>query len=131
MAEDVRKAIEKVNIKEGEGFRRGDPAAVAALYAEDAILLPPNSEMIRGRRKIEEFWSTAMQMGVKDAVLTTVELSVIGDTAHEIGNYTLKIHPQGRGPFEDKGKYIVVWKHTADGWKLHRDIWNSNLPPRQ
>lgn len=103
MTEDVRKAIEKVNIKEGEGFRRGDAAAVAALYTEDAVLLPPNSEMIRGRQKIEEFWSTAMQMGVKDVVLTTVELSkVCGDTVHEMGNYTLKIHLKGKKPIEDK-----------------------------
>lgn len=132
MTEDVRKAIEKVNLKEGEGFRRGEAAAVAALYTEDAVLLPPNSEMIQGRQKIEEFWSIAMQMGVKDVVLTTVELSkVCGDTVHEMGNYTLKIHPIGKKPIEDKGKYIVIWKHTADGWKLHRDIWNSNLPPPQ
>jgi len=27
----------------------------------------------------------------------------------------------------DHGKYIVVWKNTADGWRLHRDIFNSNM----
>ena len=24
------------------------------------------------------------------------------------------------------GKYIEVWQRTADGWKLHRDIWNGD-----
>jgi len=130
MTEDVRKAIEKVNINAREGFRRGDAAAVAALYTEDAILLPPNSKMIRGRQKIEGFWTAAIQMGVKDVVLTTVELSGSDDTVYEVGNCTLKIHPPGKEPIEYKGKYIVIWKRTADGWKLHRDIWNSNLPPQ-
>ena len=131
MAEEVRKAIEKANLKFSEGIRQGDATAVAALYIEDAAILPPNTEMIRGRQGIEKFWRAAMQMGVKEAVLTTVELSGTGDTVYEIGNYILKIHPKGQKPIEDKGKYIVIWKHTAYGWKLHRDIWNSNLPPQQ
>ena len=131
MAEEVRKAVEKANLKFGEVLRQGDAVAVAALYTEDAILLPPNSEMIRGRRGIEKFWGAAIQMGVKDAVLTTVELSGSGDTIHEIGNYILKISQKGQKPVEDKGKYIVIWKHTAPGWKLHRDIWNSNMPPQK
>jgi uncharacterized protein (TIGR02246 family) len=131
MTEEVRKAIEKANLKFGEGLRRGDAVAVAALYTDDAILLPPNSEMIRGRQGIEKFWGAAIQMGVKDAVLTTMELSGSGDTIHEIGSYTLKIHPKGQNPSEDKGKYIVIWKHTASGWKLHRDIWNTNMPPQK
>ena len=131
MAEEVRKAIEKANLKWCEGLRKGDAVAVAALYTDDAILLPPNSEMIRGRQGIEKFWRAAIQMGVKDAVLTTMELSGSGDIIHEIGNYTLKIHPEGQQPIEDKGKYIVIWKNTAYGWKLHRDIWNTNLPPQK
>jgi uncharacterized protein (TIGR02246 family) len=131
MAEEVRKAIEKANLKWCEGLRQGNAVAVAALYTDDAILLPPNSEMIRGRQGIEKFWRAVMQMGVKDGVLTTGELSGSGDTIHEIGNYTLKIHPEGQKPIEDKGKYIVIWKHTASGWKLHRDIWNTNLPPQK
>jgi hypothetical protein len=28
----------------------------------------------------------------------------------------------------DEGKYIVVWKHEPDGWKLYRDMWSSNSP---
>jgi len=131
MVEEVRKAIEKANLKWCEGLRQSDAAAMAALYTEDAAVLPPNSEMIRGRQGIEKFWGAAIQMGVKDAVLTTLELSGSGDTINEIGNYTLTIHPRGQKPIEDKGMYIVIWKHTAFGWKLHRDIWNTNLLPQK
>ena len=29
----------------------------------------------------------------------------------------------------DSGKYVVVWKKQDDGnWRLHVDIWNSDLP---
>lgn len=130
MAESVRNAIEEANVKFCEEIRNGDAAGLAALYTEDAVLLPPNSEKIQGRKGVEEFWGGAMtQLGLKDAILTTVELFGTGDTLTEVGNYTLKIQPAGQEPVEDKGKYVVIWKQTAEGWKLHRDIWNSNLPP--
>jgi ketosteroid isomerase-like protein len=52
-----------------------------------------------------------------------------GDTAYEIGKYTLKIQPAGQEAMTDSGKYLVVWKRQAEGtWKLHVDIWNSSMP---
>ena len=39
----ARAAIEAANRKFVEAFNRGDAAAVAALYVDDAKLLPPNS----------------------------------------------------------------------------------------
>ncbi len=93
--------------------------------------MPPNNEMIRGRRGTEGFWGAAIKMGVRDAILTTIELTEFGNEVHEVGSYALKIQPEGKKPFEDKGKYIVIWKQEQEGtWKLHRDIWNSNLPSK-
>jgi ketosteroid isomerase-like protein len=105
--------------------------AIAALYADDAVLLPPNRDMVRGRREIEKFWAAVIQRGWKDMLLTTMELSENGDTAYAIGTYTVKISRKGQEPAEDKGKYLLVWKHTAAGWKVHRDIWNSSTPRRK
>jgi len=126
LGEEVRKAVEKLNLEFGEGFRRGDAAAVAALYTDDAVLLPPNSEIIRGRQGIEKFWRKAIQNGLKDVIMTTVELSVSGDTIHVIGDYTAKISERGHELAEEKGKYLIIGKRTAAGWKAHRDIWNSS-----
>ncbi len=132
MTEELRKEIEKANIRFGEGIRKGNAAAVGALYTEDALLMPPNMETVRGREGTTKFWDGAMKMGVRDAILSTVELHKKGDTVEEIGNYTLKIHPQGQTPFEDKGKYMVLWRQDAEGsWHLHRDIWNSNMPAKK
>jgi ketosteroid isomerase-like protein len=48
-----------------------------------------------------------------------------GETAHEIGRYTLKT---GTGEVADSGKYLVVWKQEGGAWKLHRDIWTTSRP---
>jgi hypothetical protein len=41
-----------------------------------------------------------------------------------MGEYHLKME-QG----EDRGKYVVMWKSTPEGWKLHWDIWNTSQAP--
>lgn len=125
----VRQAIEAGSASWTEAFNRGDAAGVAALYAEDATLLPPNSEMIQGRQGIQDYWSAGIQMGLKDISLTTVSVGGSGDTAYEIGKYSLTIQPPGQEGMTDSGKYLVVWKKQADGtWMLHADTWNSSMP---
>jgi uncharacterized protein (TIGR02246 family) len=131
LGEKVREVVEGFNIGFCEGFRRGDAVAIAALYADDAVLLPPNRDMVHGRQEIEKFWAAVIQRGWKDMALATMELSENGDTAYAVGTYTVKISRKVQEPAEDKGKYLLVWKHTATGWKVHRDIWNSSTPRRK
>jgi uncharacterized protein (TIGR02246 family) len=128
----IRPLIEEGNAKFGEAFSQGDPGALAEFYTDDAILLPPNSETIQGKEGINAFWSGAMQMGVKDAALSTVNLLDMGDFVCEIGKYKLTIQPEGQEAFEDQGKCLVIWKQDTDGgWKLHIDIWNTSMPAQQ
>jgi uncharacterized protein (TIGR02246 family) len=125
----VRKAIEETNTQFVQAFQQGDAAAVAALYTEEAVLLPPNSGIIRGRTAVEETFKSLIEMGVKDLSLTTVDVGGSGDMAYEIGRYALTVQPEGQAAMADSGKYVVVWKKQVDGsWKLHVDIWNTSLP---
>ena len=128
--DQIRQTIGEGNAKFGEGFHRGDAAAVAALYTEDALLLPPNLDTIKGKQGIEAFWSGGMQMGITGVVLSTVDLIGMGDHVCEIGNYKLTIQPQGQNAMEDNGKYLVIWKQEGGTWKLHIDIWNTSMSPQ-
>lgn len=82
-----------------------------------------------GEGAIQAFWAGGLQMGIKDAVLTTVDVLGMGDMVCEIGKYNLTIQPEGQEAMEDNGKYIVIWKKAEDGsWQLHIDIWNTSMP---
>ena len=125
----VRQAIEAANTKFGEAVRAGDAATLASYYTEDARLLPPNSEMIEGRASVEAYWAGGFQMGIKDVVLTTVDVMGMGDLVCEIGTAKISVQPEGMDALEDMAKYLVIWKKGDDGmWRLHVDIWNSSLP---
>ncbi len=124
-----RDEIDRANAQFMGAFGRGDMAALAGLYTEDATLMPPNASMMKGRGAIEQFWAGARQMGVEQATLKTLELrEATADTAIEIGRYSLRIKPAGGGEAADDGKYVVVWERHDGAWKLGVDIWNSDLP---
>ena len=124
----VRNSIVAANEKFVAAFSRGDAAAIATLYGNDAQVLPPNNDSISGKQAIATFWQGVMNMGIKAAKLDTVAVDDSGDIACEVGMYTLL--SEG-GQEIDRGKYVVVWKQEAGEWKLHRDIWNSSRPAQQ
>ena len=123
---EARVAIEAANTKFSEAFARGDAKSLAAMYTSDAIVFPPDSEMIRGNEAIGEFWKATRNSGVQSVALTTIDVGGSGDVAYEAGKVSLTIQPAGKESTTAAAKYLVVWKREGDGsWKLHRDIWNS------
>jgi uncharacterized protein (TIGR02246 family) len=123
LAQD-KATIEKLNDAWTAAFNKGDAAAVAALYTEDAFVLPPGSDMVKGRAAIGAFWRQAAQQ-LTDAKLTIVDVLPLGpEAAREIGTVTLKTKAQP--PQDVIGKYVVVWRKTGGDWKLATDIWNTN-----
>jgi uncharacterized protein (TIGR02246 family) len=123
----IREAIENANRRLETTYRTRDPGAVADLYTEDGQLFPTGAEPIVGRPGIAQFWRGVMDLGIVDARLETQEVDAQGHTAIEVGRYTLF----GEGNHVlDRGKYIVIWKQSLGEWRLHRDIWNTSIPPR-
>src|SRR5260370_40841297 len=100
--------IEKLNDVWTAAFNKGDAAAIAALYTEDAYVLPPGSAMVKGRAAIEAFWRQAAQQ-MSDAKLTTVDGLPLGrSAAREIGTVSLK--PQSQPPQEVVREYLDAWR---------------------
>jgi len=126
---DVHSEIEPLLQGFMDAFNRGDAAGVAAYYTEGARFLPSNVETITGRQGIQDAWQHMMDIGVKEAHLEIVELEPMGEkAAYEIGKYILKIEPEPGVTVTDKGKYVVLWKHDGESWKIDVDIFNTSLP---
>jgi uncharacterized protein (TIGR02246 family) len=126
-SQSVRETIEAALVKFSESFNAKDAAAVAAHYAEDAAVFPPDSARIDGRTNIQNFWKGAIEAGLSDLSLKAIEVEDQGDWAYEVGELTYSAPGTSGARSTASGKYIVVWKKDTDGtWRIYRDIWNSS-----
>lgn len=131
-AQSAEQAIEKQLDAFEAAFDAGDGKALAELYTEDAVLLPPGAERVEGRAKIAEFWQGAMDAGLKDPSLEAVEVVEFDDHAYEVGALSITAPGDDGEPASVSGKYMVIWQRGDDGaWRLHRDIWNMSPAPSE
>ena len=111
-------------IFEEEVVGRGDFAALARVYTPGARLLSPGVPAITGLAGLSEYWrGAAAALGVTGLQLHTLERTVTGDTAAEVGRAEILTTP-GTPPAEVK--YIVLWKREGGGWKWDVDCWNMS-----
>ncbi len=116
--------IQQLNDQWAAAFNKGDAAAVAAMYTQDAYMLPAGVPLLKGRAEIESFLKQTMQQH-GDFKLTTLDVKPLGgNAAREIGTATLKTKVQP--PQDGAIKYAVVWQKEGGRWKLLQDIWNTD-----
>ena len=117
-----RKAVEATVNRYVEATNKGDADALAQLYEDDAVLLPPDHQPIEGRTAIGEFWRQGTDEGLE---VTTLRLDVEGRIGYLVGQYTL---PETDEEPADSGKTVMCLKRQQDGsWKVTADIWNSSV----
>ncbi len=106
-----------------------DAAGIAALYAEDGAVMPPNAPIGKGRAAIQQTWASMMRTPGFDLTIAPEQIVVSssGDMALDRGTYSLTIAPDGTAQ-TDTGKYVVVWRKIGSEWKAAADIFNSDLP---
>jgi len=124
-------AIRAVDAEWARAATAGDGAALTALYASDATLLPPNELVAKGEAMKK--YNDDMTNGFTGPTeLTTTAVEGRGDLAYAVGIYRATLTPKKAGakPLPtDVGKYVEVLKKQADGsWKIVYDMWSSDAP---
>ena len=124
-ADKMRDAVERGNRAFIAAYAAHDSAKIAALYATDAAAFPPGAERANGRDAIRKVWQGAMDAGVTNVTVRTIDVVASGNLAAETGEYALDVPGKDGKAVHVAGKYVVVWKRTKGVWQLYRDIWND------
>ncbi|HSD18122.1 MAG TPA: nuclear transport factor 2 family protein [Thermomonas sp.] len=108
-------------------FESGNADAIAACYAEDAIIWFPGGRMAKGRLAIREGFAHFLStVTVKDVELTTIGHEGAGDTSIAWGTYIIRMIDKAtqaeivqRGRFTDvqkkiDGRWLYIVDHPSD-----------------
>lgn len=120
----VNTQIERINSIYFTLFAKKD-LSIVDLYARDGALLPPNAPAVRGRTQLlKDFKNAYADVNIKGVRFTTKSIYSYGENSVAEEGAWQVIGADGR--VVDTGKYLKFWKKTINGWKIFRDIFNSD-----
>lgn len=103
-----------------DAMRSGNAAAVASIYATDAIACSLDGRCNVGRAAIEQSYRSMFASMGQPQTVTVNSASVTRDRdlAFDRGSYEVTF---SRGN-NIRERYLVVWQRQAGGWKILRDL---------
>ena len=108
-------------------FNASDAVALASLYSDTAILMPPNEPMVGGRTGIQAWFERAL-VRLRSVRIVAVESTVAGDQAFQVGTFTTAASSAGEEKSPLAGKYVLVLRNHGGQWKIQYDIWSLDQP---
>ena len=83
-----------------------------------------NAPKMCGSQEIVKFFREGYSQGLRSGKFTTV--AVYGDAKEFVTEEGIGEIFDAKGDSIDRGKYLVLWKKTEDGWKMFRDSFSSD-----
>jgi len=121
------RGVEDIAAQLEAAFNAKDASALAAMYAEDATLMPPNQPAVKGRVAIRG-WFEATLPRVGTVRIAPARTSVFEGAAFEVGAFSASASGQSGPP--NSFKYVLLFTRAGRGWQIQCDIWNDDEPSR-
>ncbi len=109
-----------------------DGAKLAEFYTDDALLVPPDEPIVRGKQAIAEWYQRQLKKAppIENPKVILEEIDVFGNLAFNRGDFILKFEGETTDkPIIQNLRFITIWRKQPDGnWKFYCDIWNTYTP---
>jgi len=129
-SDSLRPILEEKAVALAEAFNERRADAVAAFYAPDGVLMPPDMPAAIGPESIEAAIAADFARTPPGAVIAFAIESVTanGPIGVERGTWKITMAGPDGGPVELHGKYLVEWHKLNGEWRIAADIWNADAP---
>jgi ketosteroid isomerase-like protein len=111
--------VKKLTADYDAAHQIGDGKAIARMYCDDAVIIPPGKSAITGREAIDKFFS-----GVKGGAGLKSELArmeVDGSLAYDYGKASWTENGDRKVLY-----YMDIYCLIDGVWKIQLSSWNSN-----
>jgi uncharacterized protein (TIGR02246 family) len=126
----VKHGLQTIDEKWMKAMLAGDAAAVAAVYAEDAVLVLPGSPAIKGRKAIQEAYAGWFKANkIVDVALTESHYESSGNISTGWGSWKMTTAPAAGGaPTTQTGTFAAVAMKKNGVWKYVSDHASEDPP---
>jgi ketosteroid isomerase-like protein len=124
---EVRMIIDGLRAHYEAAVASGDLAALGSVVTSDVIAVGPGGPHWDSLRAASPYpWPPGATLSIGP-----MEVRVLSaDWAHEMGTSTATYTPPGDSITRTlRDTYLVLFRRTPEGWKLHREVASPDLPP--
>jgi ketosteroid isomerase-like protein len=123
--DEAKEAIAVSNNIYFQSFAKNDSSIFINRYAEDCLIMLPDSPPMQGHSGAQKFFRFAYdQIGLRNGKFITTQVYGAGDDF--VVEEGLWQSFDAKNVMFDNGKFLVLWKKTPKGWKMFRDSFSSN-----
>jgi ketosteroid isomerase-like protein len=122
---DISQAFAKLNARFVDTVNDHDPISWAALFADDAILVPAGQASVTGRKGIEEWAEIAVKiwnrLEIKQGPSTDA-----GNVAWQSGTWTGNVKVSDEQTMDISGNFLLVAQKEGAELRIKAHTWNVN-----
>ena len=124
--------LRSLDARLGQAIDAKDVEAIAAFYADDAILMPTAEPVVSGKAAIAEEWKHILAIPAfqNESKLGGLHVATGGDLAYSYGSYRSRLMGEDGKLVMEPGKWVTIWKKQPDGgWRIAVETYNTDIPP--
>ena len=114
-ADSVEVMVNQGNTAWNTAFNAKNADALAALYAAEAILVPPTGTTVKGTAAIREFWSGLFKAGFKDHKIDLVGVRQEGKLTIAVAKWQATGPDENGAPKQYGGQLVNILETQEDG----------------
>jgi ketosteroid isomerase-like protein len=122
---DDKSAIANVTSDLGKAFNKGQTSELVKLYADNAVFMPPSSEILTGQGAIKKYWDGLRKAGFNEFTIRDISLNAVGNTAYQTALWEAVRKDSAGNIIKLDGNISSVMERQKDGsWKIKLQSWN-------
>ena len=108
-----------------QGFKSGSSDGLSKYYADDAVMLPPSSEILSNKKQIVDYWQNLKTVGFEELSIYLVDVEDKGQQVVSTALWQITRKSVDGYKVIMKGNISnVLEKQLDQSWKIILQSWN-------